>query len=129
MPPGWYPAEGDPPGTHRYWDGAQWQGSPQPVPGPTPLGFASPTAQYPESSNALAALIVSLGGFVLCGILFPIGWWLGSNELTAIRAGRRDPANQGTARAGQLIGMIMTILMIVGILTIVAFIVVGAASA
>lgn len=24
--PGWYNAEGDPPGTQRYWDGAQWVG-------------------------------------------------------------------------------------------------------
>ncbi len=27
--PGWYPAEGDPPNTVRYWDGSQWQGGPQ----------------------------------------------------------------------------------------------------
>ncbi len=32
-PPGWYPAKGDPPGTHRYWDGEGWQGEPRPVPG------------------------------------------------------------------------------------------------
>jgi len=26
---GWYEAQGDPPGTMRYWDGAQWVGEPQ----------------------------------------------------------------------------------------------------
>ena len=26
--PGWYHADGDPPGTMRYWDGAQWVGEP-----------------------------------------------------------------------------------------------------
>lgn len=31
QPAGWYYAAGDPPGTHRYWDGTQWQGAPQPV--------------------------------------------------------------------------------------------------
>jgi uncharacterized RDD family membrane protein YckC len=31
QPPGWYYAQGDPPGTHRYWDGEQWVGGPQPV--------------------------------------------------------------------------------------------------
>lgn len=31
--PGWYYAQGDPPGTQRYWDGTQWQGGPQAVPG------------------------------------------------------------------------------------------------
>ncbi len=30
-PPGWYQAGGDPPGTQRYWDGATWQGGPQPI--------------------------------------------------------------------------------------------------
>ncbi len=29
QPPGWYHAQGDPPGTQRYWDGAQWVGGPQ----------------------------------------------------------------------------------------------------
>ncbi len=33
QPPGWYYAQGDPPGTQRYWDGTSWQGGPQPVPG------------------------------------------------------------------------------------------------
>lgn len=45
QPPGWYPAEGDPPGTHRYWDGSQWTTDPQPIgggggvaPPPAPAG-------------------------------------------------------------------------------------------
>lgn len=33
QPPGWYYAQGDPPGTQRYWDGQSWIGTPQPVPG------------------------------------------------------------------------------------------------
>lgn len=28
---GWYHAEGDPPGTTRYWDGELWRGDPQPA--------------------------------------------------------------------------------------------------
>ena len=31
MQPGWYYAQGDAPGTQRYWDGAQWVGGPQAV--------------------------------------------------------------------------------------------------
>lgn len=33
---GWYYAEGDPPGTQRYWDGGAWQGGPQVAPGGSP---------------------------------------------------------------------------------------------
>ncbi|MEM9561545.1 MAG: RDD family protein [Actinomycetota bacterium] len=36
QPPGWYYAQGDPPGTQRYWDGAQWQGAPQATAPATP---------------------------------------------------------------------------------------------
>jgi uncharacterized RDD family membrane protein YckC len=35
-PPGWYPAPGDPPGTHRYWNGTDW------TTGPTPIGQGMP---------------------------------------------------------------------------------------
>lgn len=34
--PGWYHADGDPIGTHRYWDGEMWQGEAQAVGVPAP---------------------------------------------------------------------------------------------
>lgn len=42
-PAGWYYAQGDPPGTQRYWDGSAWQGDPQPV---------NPTAQYGTTESS-----------------------------------------------------------------------------
>lgn len=53
-PPGWYPAKGDPPGTHRYWNGRGWQGEPRPVPG-LAAGDTFPLAGLPR--RALARLI------------------------------------------------------------------------
>ncbi len=56
--PGWYYADGDPIGTHRYWDGAQWVGGPQPVagayvPGAVGLGpFAGREAGWGERFGA-----------------------------------------------------------------------------
>lgn len=55
--PGWYYAEGDPPGTQRYWDGAQWQGGPQPVAGaggPMAMGAATNA----DGGKRLAAWLV-----------------------------------------------------------------------
>ncbi|MFT6761535.1 MAG: putative RDD family membrane protein YckC [Candidatus Aldehydirespiratoraceae bacterium] len=50
-PAGWYYAPGDPEGTQRYWDGAQWIGEPQAVPQapapPPPGGYPAPGAQPP----------------------------------------------------------------------------------
>jgi uncharacterized RDD family membrane protein YckC len=42
-PAGWYYAPGDPEGTQRYWDGAQWIGEPQMVP-QQPAPAATPEA-------------------------------------------------------------------------------------
>ena len=58
-PPGWYHAAGDPPGTHRYWDGSQWQGGPRLVaqPGVSPMmGLAN----APLGSRVVAFLIDSV---------------------------------------------------------------------
>ncbi len=47
-PAGWYHAPGDPEGTQRYWDAAQWIGDPQPVPQqPAPQAPAAPQASDP----------------------------------------------------------------------------------
>lgn len=40
--PGWYSAEGDPPGTQRYWDGTQWTSEPYVI-NPPPATSASPS--------------------------------------------------------------------------------------
>ena len=44
-PAGWYHAQGDPPGTQRYWDGSAWQSDPQPV---------NPTGQYAATESPAA---------------------------------------------------------------------------
>lgn len=50
QPPGWYHAQGDPPGTNRWWDGAQWVGGPvAAASGPAPQyapQYAPPSAHY-----------------------------------------------------------------------------------
>lgn len=117
--PGWHYAEGDPPGTQRYWDGTQWQGGPQPV-APTPGFSAAPAAPgymsapgmgvYPESSQATTSLVLAILGLLCCGPLAAGGWYLGAQEVTAIDAGKRDPMNRGTANAGKIVGIIGTLI-------------------
>jgi hypothetical protein len=127
-PPGWYHAAGDPAGTHRYWDGTNWHGAPQPVPTTGSPGFSGmggePTTGgpgftvtrnggYPEDSQAVLALIISITGLVACcGLTCPIGWYLGQRELNAIDAGRRQPQNRGTANGAKIIGIIGTAIML-----------------
>lgn len=94
--PGWYPAQGDPPGTQRYWDGTQWQGGPQPVPGPvasSPSGFATgdpfpstlPGRPAEFGSRAIAliidsaiALAIYVAAFVVAAVLGAVSEPLGA---------------------------------------------------
>ncbi len=48
-PAGWYHAPGDPEGTQRYWDGAQWIGDPQAVPQQPQAPVASQPPQQPQT--------------------------------------------------------------------------------
>ncbi len=55
-PAGWYHAPGDPEGTQRYWDGAQWIGDPQAVPQqPAPQAPQQPQTPTPPPSDATVA--------------------------------------------------------------------------
>lgn len=135
-PPGWYYADGDPPGTERYWNGTTWQGGPQPA---QPKYIPSPqtAAQMPqaysygsishENSQATAALVCGIIGFFCCGLLGPVAWYLANQEIKGIDAGRRDPSNRGTATAGKVIGIIVTALMVLAIIAWI-FLVVAAGS-
>lgn len=77
---------------------------------------------YPEESQAVLALVLSLVGLVACGgLLCPVGWYLANKDLQGIDAGRRDPTKRDTAQAGKIVGIIGTVLVVLGILAVVAF--------
>ncbi len=68
--PGWYHAQGDPPGTVRYWDGNLWQSEPVPAPAaypPPPPGSPGHTTFAPGMAPADAGS--RIGGRILDGIL------------------------------------------------------------
>lgn len=94
QPPGWYYAHGDPPGTQRYWDGASWQGGPQPVPGGE-MGGMSDTM----GSN-LAEPVKRIGARVIDGVI----WAIISIVATFIFGGSfADPSIVGSIIGGLLI--------------------------
>lgn len=75
---------------------------------------------YSEASQATTVLVLGILGIVLCGVLGPVAWIMGNQELAAIDAGRRPPENRGTANAGRILGIITTVLLIVGLVAIIA---------
>ena len=70
---------------------------------------------YQEDSQATTILVLGILSLVVCQILGPIAWVMGNNELAGIDAGRRPPQNRGTAQAGRILGIIATVLMIIGV--------------
>ncbi len=85
----------------------------------TPPQFPSEGGAYPEQSQATTALVLGILGIVICGILAPFAWSMGTKELAAIDAGRRPPENRGTANAGRILGIVGTVLLAVGVVLII----------
>jgi hypothetical protein len=79
------------------------------------MSFPSESTAYPEASQASTALVVSIIGLVCCQILGIVAWVMANNELEGIKAGKRNPANEGTASAARIIGIVTTVLLGIGI--------------
>jgi hypothetical protein len=76
--------------------------------------FPGDPGRYPEASQATTALVLGILGILICGIMAPFAWSIGSKELAAIDSGRRPPENRGTANAGRILGIVGTVLLGVG---------------
>jgi hypothetical protein len=80
---------------------------------------------YQEDSQATTILVLGILSLVVCQILGPIAWVMGNNELAGIDAGRRPPQNRGTAQAGRILGIISTVLMIIGVVFLFVLLIIG----
>ncbi len=69
-------------------------------------------------------LIALIGGFVAgFPVIFGvIAWIMGNADLEEMRQGRMDPEGEGMTQAGRIMGMIATILAIVGIIVTCGFV-------
>lgn len=77
QPAGWYYAQGDPPGTQRYWDGEMWQS--EPVYPPGGVAGASPNRAYADwGSRVAATLIDGAIGVGLLLVVYALAFGLGS---------------------------------------------------
>ena len=62
-------------------------------------------------------MVFGILGLVLAPLIFgPIAWIMGNNDMKEIQAGRMDPEGESTTNIGRILGMVSTILGIIGIL-------------
>jgi hypothetical protein len=81
---------------------------------------------YPEESQATTILVLGILSLI-CSCL-PLGvaaWVMGNRELQALDSGRRNPDNRGTANAGRVIGIVATVLGLIGFIILIAFLFLG----
>ena len=74
------------------------------------------------SSQAITALVLGILGVISgCAFLGPFAWYLGNQELRAIREGRSPRAGEPLALVGKIMGIIATVLIVVGLVVIFFF--------
>jgi uncharacterized membrane protein YjgN (DUF898 family) len=82
------------------------------------MTVANPGQPQSSSNQAITALVLGILGIICCGLLAPIAWYLGNQELMAIREGRSPAAGEGLAKAAKILGIIGTVLLVLSLLWI-----------
>jgi hypothetical protein len=113
--------------------GQPWsdQGYGQPGYPPAP-GYGMPPAYgapryyaVPDHPSATTAMVLGILSVVCCGILAPFAWMIGARAVREIDASRGQLAGRGQAMAGKVLGIIGTILLILGLVYLAVVVVVG----
>lgn len=90
----------------------------RPVPGPAIPVNATPVAPATDRGG-MAPLVVGILGFLVCQLLAPVAWAMGSTYEKECRA--RGLAPSGTGTAGKILGIVGTVFLFI----ILAFFVLG----
>lgn len=75
----------------------------------------TPTQSYERPHRGGLILTLAILGWAICVVFAPFAWSMGSSDIKAMRAGQMDPRGMGLTQAGMILGMVQTILLLVGI--------------
>jgi hypothetical protein len=78
-----------------------------------------------RAHRGVLILVFGILGLVIC---FPFGiaaWLMGNGDLREMREGRMDPSGQGMTQAGRIIGIVSTILALIGVVIAVLMLMLG----
>jgi hypothetical protein len=91
-----------------------------------PSAYPTPARDHPQTTTIL---ILGICGLVLCQVLGPFAWSMGSKALKEIDASGGQLGGRDMVNVGRILGMVSTIFLIVGVFLLVAFIGIAALAA
>lgn len=94
---------------------------------PNPYGAAPPGYGMPEHPQATLVLILGIVGIVVCGLVAPFAWVMGSRVVREIDASGGQLGGRSQAQAGRICGIVGTCLIGVGLLFVVIIVVIALA--
>lgn len=97
-------------------------------PPPPPPAQGPGYGYVPDHPRATLALVLGILSLVLCQLLGPVAWVIGGRAVQEIDASGGTVGGRGSANAGRILGIVATVLLILGIVLLVVLIVVGAVS-
>ena len=92
------------------------------------MGIPPATAVSDNAPNAVLSLVLGIIGVVLCSLCAPFAWKLGREAEAAVDASGGTLGGRGMATAGKILGIIGTVLLVVGVLVLILVLAVGAGS-
>jgi phage FluMu protein Com len=96
-------------------------------PGFAPTASRGGGGEYVVPHRAGLILVLGLLGFVVnCPVFCFMAWVMGSSDLREMRAGRMDKSGEGLTQVGQVLGMILSLLWILGGVVVLLFILIAA---
>jgi len=78
-----------------------------------------------EHPQGTLVLVLGICGWVLCGLCAPFAWVMGSNALKEIDANPAAYSNRSAVQAGRILGMVYSILALVGFALVAVLVVLG----
>ena len=120
------PGQGYGQGYGQGWQGHGQQGYGQPY-AAAPYGYQpgiAPPQQHPQANTALTLGIIGLAGTFLCGVLAVVGpfaWSMGAKVKREIRESNGGYRGEQEANIGMILGIITTVLLVLGIVAFAGF--------
>lgn len=84
--------------------------------------YGRPAQDHPQTTTILVMGILSL---VVCGVLGPFAWSMGNKALREIDASQGALGGRDTVNIGRILGIISSVLLIIGLVFVLGFVVLG----